>query len=205
MFQRILRRINVNGCVPIALKVFLWVAAAKRRLSIGELREAIAIKIGQQHTEPSRLCNGMENIASWCQNLIEIDEMTDAVQFVHSAVRAFLVDAPSDLALANFHLDLEVVDHNIGEICVTYLDFNDFKGSIAVRPNPIQINPSLIEPTALGPVSRGAALMSELMADFSGTHAPDLRQQSATLFPLSSSLRVESLKSNHPFLEYAST
>ncbi|KAK8131140.1 hypothetical protein PG984_007578 [Apiospora sp. TS-2023a] len=169
VFQRVLRRINVRRRGSVARQVFPWVAAARRPLSIGELREAIAIEIGQQYTEPSKLCNDMEKIPSWCENLIEIDEETGSVQFAHSAVRAFLVDTPSDSTLADFHLDLEVVDHNIGEICVTYLHFNDFKKTLAVRQNPTQINPSLIAPTVLSPVSRGAALISGLIIDLKST------------------------------------
>ncbi|KAK8018511.1 hypothetical protein PG991_007701 [Apiospora marii] len=205
VFRRVLRHINLHRRGSVARKIFPWVAAAKRPLTMGELREAIAIEIGQQFTNPSKLCNDMGKVSSWCENLIEIDEETDSVQFAHSAVRAFLVDAASDSTLADFHFELEAVDHNIGELCVTYLNFNDFKRTIAVRQNPIQINPSLIAPTVLGPVSRSAALISGLMTDINSTHAPDLYQESSNIFPVGSSSRAENLKISHPFLEYAST
>ncbi|KAK8053281.1 Ankyrin repeat-containing domain protein [Apiospora saccharicola] len=205
VFQRVLRRINVRLRGSVARQVFPWVAAAKRPLSIRELREAIAIEIGQQYTEPSKLWNDMEKVPSWCENLIEIDEETGSVQFAHSAVRAFLVDASSDSKLADFHFDLEVVDHNIGEICVTYLHFNDFKRTLAVRQNSIQINPSLIAPTVLTPVSRGAALISGLITDTRSPHDHDLSRGCFNIFPVGNTSTTESLKHSHPFLKYAST
>lgn len=94
-FQRILCRIESRKHDAAAQNVFAWVAASKRPLSLEELREALAIYIGQQYTERDRFYNDMENIASWCGNLVQIDEESKLVQFVHSAVKAFLSEESS--------------------------------------------------------------------------------------------------------------
>ncbi|KAK7928425.1 Vegetative incompatibility protein HET-E-1 [Apiospora marii] len=201
-FQRALRRIERQKHGAAARKVFPWVAASKRPLSLGELREAIAIEIGQQYNEPTRLYNDMEDIASWCENLIQLDEESQIVQFAHSAVRTFLLEKPSAHDQAGFHLLLGDVDHRIGEICVTYLNFNDFKTTLAVRSKPLVVDPSKVTRELFEPGSKRAALVSRIVSrPKAGAHD----MQSTTAFSLQDSRsRTTALEAGHPFLNYAS-
>ncbi|KAI0439897.1 hypothetical protein F4803DRAFT_529395 [Xylaria telfairii] len=156
-FRRILRRILSRRNSELPQKVLPWIAAAVRPLSLEELREAVAIEIGQKYTKPERLCNNINSIISSCENLLHIDEEDGSVQFAHHSIKQFLVEPPSphqqlkDNDLRVFHIDLDEADHLIGEICVTYLHFSDFQTALSQRPKPITLpNPQDIALAALG-------------------------------------------------------
>ncbi|KAJ6157411.1 hypothetical protein N7470_005003 [Penicillium chermesinum] len=115
VFNRALWRIVAQNNTEIASRCFLWVAAAKRPLSINELKETILIEIGQEHSKPERWPNGIHKICSWCENPVQVDEETRIVQFPHRAVRQFLIEKCTDSQLENFHVDLKQADHHVGE------------------------------------------------------------------------------------------
>ncbi|KAI6288058.1 hypothetical protein MCOR27_001082 [Pyricularia oryzae] len=197
-FQRILCRIESRKHDAAAQNVFAWVAASKRPLSLEELREALAIYIGQQYTERDRFYNDMENIASWCGNLVQIDEESKLVQFAHSAVKAFLSEESSVHNLRGFHLNLRDIDHRLGELCVTYLDLNDFKTTLARRSRPVVVDPSRVVDTVLQPGSKKTAMLSKFAFKDARKHEVKLTASS------SSSSTTSDLKAEHPFLNYAS-
>ncbi|KAJ8127847.1 hypothetical protein O1611_g5788 [Lasiodiplodia mahajangana] len=149
-FNRATHRIISKGQRRPAEKIFQWVAGAKRPLNLNELREALAIEVGQQFSKPERYYNDLHKIASWCENLIRVDEELQLVQFAHHTVRQFLLEKPPG---SDFHIALEEVNHEIGEICVTYLNFNDFDTIMTSRHQPLPpFEPMDIALTAL---SRG--------------------------------------------------
>ncbi|KAK8109738.1 Vegetative incompatibility protein HET-E-1 [Apiospora kogelbergensis] len=130
VFNRALRRIKEGSHLEEAQEVFRWVAAAKRPLSLEELREAIAIRDDQQFSEPARHCNDMNKISKWCENLVEVEEESEVVQFIHHSVQTFLLGNFTEPTLVAFHVDLDQATCKLGKACLTYLDFNDFKRSL---------------------------------------------------------------------------
>ncbi|KAF6821961.1 ankyrin repeat-containing protein [Colletotrichum plurivorum] len=58
---------------------------------------------------------------------------TETVHFSHRSIRTFLLQ-PSEGPFREFHVDVPTVDHHIGEICLTYLDFSDFRTALINRP-----------------------------------------------------------------------
>ncbi|KAK6851002.1 hypothetical protein PG987_000636 [Apiospora arundinis] len=206
VFRRVLRRINIRRHGPAVRRVTPLVAAAKRPLSIGELREATAVEVGQHHLEASRLFNDMGSIASWSENLIQVDEDNDTVQFAHSAVKDYLVDisSDSDSTLADFHIDLEISDHQLGEICVTYLNFDNFKASVAFQPKPMTMSPMQIIPTVIKPALGVRTMFSDLNI-IPGGETVDLRRQLSSSLSAQSPSAEDTWKVSHPFLDYAST
>ena len=108
-------------------RIFRWIIAAKRPLSIEEMHEAIAIEPGQQYMDASRLLNDTSQMIIACGNLVIIDEEDLSLQFAHHSVKQFLISGPSVSALKSFSLSLEQADFYLGEICVTYLCFSDFE------------------------------------------------------------------------------
>ncbi|KAK8099051.1 uncharacterized protein PG998_012292 [Apiospora kogelbergensis] len=127
VFNRALRRIKEGTHLEEAQEVFRWVAAAKRPLSLAELREAIAIRDDQQFSEPARHCNDMKKISKWCENLVEVEEESEVVQFIHHSVQTFLLGNFTEPTLVAFHVDLDQATCKLGKACLTYLDFNDFE------------------------------------------------------------------------------
>lgn len=155
-FRRLLRRILSRRNSELPRKVLPWIAAAVRPLSLPEVREAVAIELGQKYTKPERLCNNINSIISLCENLLHIDEEDGSVQFAHHSIRQFLVEQPvppqqlSDDDLRAFHIDLQEADHFIGEICITYLHFSDFQTELSQLPKSIVLpNPQDIALTAV--------------------------------------------------------
>jgi molybdopterin/thiamine biosynthesis adenylyltransferase len=106
--------------------MFLWIAAAKRLLSLDELREAVALEIGMHHLDAARLYNEMDRVTSWCGSLVEVDEEYGLVQFAHSSIRQFLWTDTLKERLQCFHFQLTEADHQARELCLTYLHLSNF-------------------------------------------------------------------------------
>jgi ankyrin repeat protein len=132
-YQRILCSIVQEGGANTVDKIFRWVAAAKRPLLLEELREAIAVEPGDKNLQRDRFVNNINGIMSWCGNLVTLDE-EDLVRFAHHTVKQFLLST----AAGRFHFQVSEINHTAGEVCVSYLSFNDFKRQIIKVPKPHQ-------------------------------------------------------------------
>ncbi|MCJ1348387.1 hypothetical protein MMC31_006619 [Peltigera leucophlebia] len=144
-YNRILSRISKMGNARLAEKGFSWVATTRRPLLLEELREAIAVEPLQPYFDPKRLVNDMSQIVSYCENLIVLDEQDKTVQFTHQTVKVFLLDGLRHQANANFHFEQRETDHYVGEICVTYLNFNDFKRKLVRKGPPLPTPEAILE------------------------------------------------------------
>ncbi|KAI9766767.1 MAG: hypothetical protein M1839_004771 [Geoglossum umbratile] len=122
---------EISWTAESARKIFRWVAAAKRPLSLEELREAIAIQPCQPSLNSEALENDVNRLVPYCGNLIVFDEEDKVVQFAHHTVKQFLLAESRTPSLDSFHFQLPHADHDVGEVCVTYLNFNDFKRQLA--------------------------------------------------------------------------
>ncbi|OHF00701.1 hypothetical protein CORC01_04018 [Colletotrichum orchidophilum] len=151
-FDRALQRIRARhkNQEAIAQKALHVVAAAKRPLKLAELRIAISIEINQSHSRPGQLVNNIDLVAQWCENLLYVDDSTNTVQFVHHSALKYILE-PSSLAdITHFHRPLDDCHHELGEICVTYLNLNDFRTTMIKRPKPLPImDPNAIQRVAL--------------------------------------------------------
>lgn len=174
-----------------------------------ELREAIAVEILQSYSDPQRLVNDMSQIVSWCGNLVVLDEEDGTVQFTHQTVKMFLLDTFRDQAFANFHFRQSEIDHYAGEICVTYLNFNDFKTKLIKQPKVLP----LLTPEAILKASLTQGLNSKAMPIWEKVarfrerrrgYNPDSRP----IFNVEALRKIlgvaMELKRHHPFLLYAS-
>lgn len=149
-YERILRKIIINGKSTTAGKVFKWVAVVKRPLSLDELREAIAIEPCQECMKPERLLNDANQITSWCGNLVIIDEEEAIVQFAHHSTKQYFLNLSHKPELDLFQVDTKNFDRHAGDICVTYLDFNDFQRQLIKHTKPSKtIEPKGILETSL--------------------------------------------------------
>jgi ankyrin repeat protein len=152
-YQRALSRIIKDGSQELASQLFRWVAAAKRPLRLEELREAIAVIPGDEFLNRERLVNNADRLVPSCGGLLASDDEDIVVQFVHHTVQEFLISEEYQTVADSFHFDLSEIDLMAGEICVTYLNFNDFKRQLIPqqRSTPI-IQPSNIleSPTFTG-------------------------------------------------------
>lgn len=145
-YNRLLSRIVGEGSQKECNKIFRFMAAAKRPLSPEELDEAISVEPCQPYFMSDRLLNDINGIVRWCHGLIALDELDETLQFTHSSVKSFLCGPDSQrLTLPGFHFEQDEVNRQFGEICVTYLDFNDFKTQVVkyhrpeALPDPIKM------------------------------------------------------------------
>ena len=152
-YERILSRIIKRQKCTIAKKVFQWVAAVKRPLTLEELREAIAIEPCQEYMRPERLMNDINSVITICGNLVVLDEELYTVEFAHHSIRQFLLSSSYSPSLRDFHFSVQRIDHGIGEACVTYLNLNDFKRQLTRRGTPRRIEPLEILSASLTSIS----------------------------------------------------
>jgi len=208
-FNRALLRIVSRRKASVAAKAFSWIATAKRHLTLQELREAISIQVGQPHSMPQRLVNGIDQLASWCENLIHVDEELKTVKFAHQAIYKFIVEGVGGSQGSNpFYLDMSEADHHAGEICVTYLCFNDFKTTLARRTQPM----SSVRPVAMAKlaVSHQVKLPNTILALRTKSKRNGDKKDLDVVGLLASYGQEKAdesqkkLQQSHPFLEYAS-
>ncbi|KAK8070548.1 hypothetical protein PG997_010751 [Apiospora hydei] len=201
LFSRALYRINNGTHSREAQTLFLYITAGKRLMTLDELREAIAITPTQRYSEPARHCNDMDKLASWCENLVEAEEESRVVQFVHHSVRTFLLGDYTDTRLMAFHPGLDEANLRLGEICLTYLDFNDFKTALITQPKPLSIrNPVGIVKSTAKPGSKLATIYDAFLKP--GHEVFDLRRSAGLDGSAAATLKIsQALKREHPFLE----
>ncbi|KAH9231410.1 hypothetical protein K456DRAFT_1739761 [Colletotrichum gloeosporioides 23] len=207
-FTQALQRITKQGqsSVANAKKAFQWIAVAKRNLTLDELHEAMSINVGQPGSRPGQQINDIDQLSTWCENLVRVDEEMKTVQFAHQAIHTFIIKGLSSPYLTEFLFDLERADHNAGEICVTYLNFSDFVTTVARRPQPVEVNPSGMAYSALKsswklPNSIGNAI---ILKPRKVRRGDDLIGMLATYNRADDEEAAKKLQDQHPFLKYAS-
>lgn len=208
-FNRAIDRIVSRGNQDIAKRIFRWVAAAKEPLSLDQLEEIIFVEIAQEYSKTERQSNGIAHISSWCENLVHVDEELKTVQFVHQSVQQFFIERSSESRHNQFYLNLEDADHYLGEICVTYLNFNDFKTTLARRQQPLPPMPPIaIARTALRPQFKAVlsipALLKLDLDTRGGSTASNAIEALGSFQRDDTETAKERLRVGHPFLGYAS-
>ena len=209
-FSRALSRIaSRQKMAGLTQRVFRWVAVAKRPLSLDEMREAVSIDIGQQYSKPERMVRELSRLVLWSENLLQVtEEGTLSVRFAHSTIRDFMVGESLPSPLSAFHIDIEEADHFAGEICVTYLHFNDFKTTMAKRPQPLRVNPGAIADTVLSHTSKtrlATRLANITLGKGRLKEDQDLAPALTKYRGVGADKSSESIHQNHPFLDYAAS
>lgn len=126
-YHRALYKIVGNTKAELSAKMFRWVAATKRPLSLAESREAIAMKPYQTQFMASQLVNDIEQIVPSCGTLLTLDEEEHIVQFAHHTVKEYLLFKSVDMLLRSFNFEIADIDHAAGDVCCTSVQFSDFK------------------------------------------------------------------------------
>ena len=163
-YKRALERVVRNHKAEVARKMFRWVAAAKRPLSLMEIREAIAVEPCQSSSREDRLVNDVYQLVPWCGNLLVLDEEDGFVQFAHHSVKEYLLSGEvPEISSHHFRIKLPDVDREAGEICCTYLNFSDFERQVIHLPQLSSgLDPKAIVETSLS-TSSSSTLTSSLL------------------------------------------
>jgi ankyrin repeat protein len=117
--------------------MFKWILCAQRPLRVEELREAVALDLGDSCLEEDKLPSGDSwRLIQMCGNLAILNREDSTVRLAHHTVKQFLLSqrtsvpsSPSFLAGVTF----QDIEFEIGQLCVTYLCFSDFETQITKR------------------------------------------------------------------------
>ncbi|KAH8592594.1 hypothetical protein B0O99DRAFT_743497 [Bisporella sp. PMI_857] len=203
-YEHVLSRIIKDGNAEIVDKIFCWIAAAKRPLLLEELREALAIESGDAYLQWDRRVNNADRIILWCASLVVLDEEDLVVQFAHHSVKQFLLSKQYSVATKRFHFQVPEVDHMAGEICVTYLNFNNFKRQMIRLPKEHQaIQPKNLVPPGQNRVMKYGLKLAGMVTKKSRVNF-DVMQQLGYTSGKDSIGSLERIQTQYSFLAYAS-
>ena len=129
-YRRILRRLRDSGSTDPILgkKIFQIVTAARRPLSLEELREAISIDPGKPNWNPAKLVNDVRKSLDCCGSLVVVDDEFSTVHLAHSSVKQHLEADPDILDVSEYHINPKAAKIMLGEIVVTYLNLVVLQG-----------------------------------------------------------------------------
>ncbi|KAJ5805618.1 ankyrin [Penicillium pulvis] len=102
----------------LAMNVLMWITCAKRRLSIRELQEALAVEEGQSFLDQENITS-YRFIVSVCAGLVAVDEENQVIRLVHYTTQEYL----ERKQFAWF----PDADLRLTTVCVTYLSFDIFE------------------------------------------------------------------------------
>ncbi|KAJ5761102.1 hypothetical protein N7520_008258 [Penicillium odoratum] len=160
LYDQKLRRVQSKQNAEQADDILRFCAFLKRPLTLPEYEDLLGIKPEQESHDPANCPTDMMQVISDCCGLISVDEEDNTVHYVHHSVGEHL-SANSDRC--------EKVDQHLGVLCLTYLDFTDFKRQLAklregfnTPIQPLQLGvlplPSVGRRVALEILSRGRHL-----------------------------------------------
>ncbi|KIX99306.1 uncharacterized protein Z520_04882 [Fonsecaea multimorphosa CBS 102226] len=202
-FDRVLQKLSGQRTTNPATcqKIFAIVAAAQQPLTLDELREAMGVEPGDTQWNPRKLINDIRMAVNGCGSLLLIDEEDSAVRFSHHSVKQYIISSPRDASTRQFHVELSEADLSLGEICVTYLNFDVFNTTLTKMSDraalqPQDITTSVVERTLpQGAVSKIALKL--------------LKKKGARDFNLEARIREmvpqERRQADYAFLSYAKT
>ncbi len=210
-YQRALERVVRNHKAEVARKMFRWVAAVKRPLSLMEIREAIAVEPCQPFSQEDKLVNDVCQLIPWCGNLLVLDEEEGLVQFAHHSVKDYLLSGEiPGTSSHHFRIELRDVDQEAGEICCTYLNFSDFERQVIHFPQVRSgLDPEAIVKTSLSasssPTMTSSLLrLSSLRKARRVTEAIDIWSQLRLTSLRVAKMWPQNLQTRYYFLAYAS-
>ncbi|RBR01921.1 hypothetical protein FVER53263_20921 [Fusarium verticillioides] len=105
--------------IILAKRVLLWIARAKRELTVQELQHALAMSSVQREPCEADLPFD-ETLVTVCAGLVAVDEAKKTIQLVHYTVQEYINQRPCQL--------LPVTELDLARACIAYLSFSSFEG-----------------------------------------------------------------------------
>ncbi|KAF4343584.1 heterokaryon incompatibility protein het-E-1 [Fusarium beomiforme] len=131
-FDRTLGRIErKKHHTAIVEKAFTLIKASFEPLTLSQLREALSVEIGQQTLDNEDLISVIDRLPTWCENLSCVEE-ADTVHFSHHSIHQYLL-TPGSGDFQNFHLPGGKCNQYMGELCVTYINLDNFQRALGFR------------------------------------------------------------------------
>jgi hypothetical protein len=94
------------------------------------LEEAITITTDQESWKTPSIKLNPSKLCKICGNLVNFDEPNGTVSLAHHTVLSFLLRCSEIPSVTNFHIEGYEAERYLAEICITYLNFVNFKKSL---------------------------------------------------------------------------
>ena len=139
-YRRILRRLRDSGSANPSMgkKVFKIVSAARRPLTLEELRDATSIEPGNPTWDTARIVNDTIKMLGCCGSLVTVDEEFSTVQFAHSSVKQHLETTPAWNDISEYHINTDEANFLMGYIVITYLNLDVLQKTLTNTSNSSQ-------------------------------------------------------------------
>ncbi|RXW17257.1 hypothetical protein EST38_g8592 [Candolleomyces aberdarensis] len=128
-YARILKQIERQEDVKLAIHTFLWLATAKRVLSLGEVVESLSVTPTSMKL-PTKLPILRETeLIEICGSLVAHDERTDRFSLSHFSVKEFLTSdwISQNVDVSHFHIRKALAEEKLAVATLTYLSYQDFQ------------------------------------------------------------------------------
>jgi ankyrin repeat protein len=195
-YLRCLRKISKRTeYSPYVLKILKWVLCANRPLHIEELKEAVVFGPEDTKWDGTKIPRDDSRFISSCANLVNLDDIDKCVRVSHRTVKQFLL-APSIGLPESFRFLKDEIQLEIGEGCMTYLSFDNFKSQLATREN------AAVRVTNPGTALATLNLIPKLISRFVSSKGPPQITLNLPIRTATDSLPPETFE-NYRLLDYA--
>ncbi|KAI9039617.1 putative TFIIIC transcription initiation factor complex subunits Tfc3 [Aspergillus affinis] len=126
IFDRKLRRAREKATADIITKLLQFCGVVKRPLTLMEYQEFLSLAPKQKSLNTRAFSNDMDRLVNDCCGLVSVDEEESTVHYIHHSVKQHLF--PNKPCAAGF--DWESLELTLGLLCMTYLNFDNFKGQL---------------------------------------------------------------------------
>jgi hypothetical protein len=145
--------------------MFQWIICARRPLHVEELREGIAFTIDDQFFDREKLPTNMLKLIRGCGNLVVVDKDTQHVHLAHYTVQQYILlkrEVSSD-PCQTYRFTYGEANNAIGETCVTYLSFSDFKRQVSKAINKNMAEMAVLQKAASSRTTTNIGLLGSTM------------------------------------------
>lgn len=120
---------------PLRSDLFKLILAARRPLTLSEMRDALSVTPGNTTWDPSKLLNSIYPALASCGCLITVDEEEHTIRTVHPSVNQFLLQDPltTPEMVRGMYFTMEDAQSLMSSTIVTYLGYGIFGTELAVR------------------------------------------------------------------------
>ena len=164
----------------------------------------------EQFSKPCQIVNAIDQMVPWCGSLLVLDEEECIIQFAHHTVKEYLLLESTADPLSRFRFTLADVDHEVGEACCTYLQFNDFKRqTIRHAKTQVDLDPKFILKSSLSTssipmVANSWLLLERFWKNKRAINDEDVWRRLGSLSMGDSSALLHKLQTQYLFLAYCS-
>ncbi|RBR11157.1 hypothetical protein FVER53590_01723 [Fusarium verticillioides] len=212
-FDRALGRIVKRRNQEVSKKAFMWTNATLQPLTLPQLHEALSIKPGQHTLRQEDLISGIERLPVWCENLVYVEETDNTIRFSHHSIQEYLLASNSGEHRA-LHIDPDQSDKLAGEVCITYVNLDNFQTTLAERrgepltPSAMKIDPSeiaeqTVQAAIQGGVGTRVGRLARRLVKTSKSNKTSTQHEFSLGPPMPVTSKAQGAAA-YPFLEYAS-